>query len=196
MLKNRSFLSWWSYGKIRFHVVAFARNSEAEKVIIDDMIGSDHPRRRYPKSQKIKFYSHCIYRRADLRQRWGTEFARILNLCKSVTAVRKRWRLGFRETMSNIIFFHSVPNNIPGVLWSKTEKWQPLFPGRVLPLWVSDLLESRPSIAIEKKIPKSLMSLLQHIKRGVRTKSGLSRELGYDIAVIDQLIFRREILVS
>ena len=188
MFKHPSFLSWWSYGKIRFHVVAFARNSQADKVIIDGLAGSDHPRRRYPKSKKIEFYSHRIYRADTLKERWGTQFKRIIDLCGSVNAIREDRRLGFGDTMSNIVFYHSVPNNIPGVVWVKNTNWRPLFPARVLPTWVIRLLDSPKSVAAESKVPTSLVNLLRQIKRGVRTKISLSNELGFDIAVIDELI--------
>ena len=89
MFTHPSFLSWWSYGKIRFHVVAFARNSQADKVIIDGLAGSDHPRRLYPKSQKINFYSHRIYRADYFKERWGTQFKKIIDLCESVNAIPK-----------------------------------------------------------------------------------------------------------
>ena len=188
MFKHPSFLSWWSYGKIRFHVVAFARSREAESVIIEGLAGSNHPKRRYPKLMKIKFYSHRIYKTDYFKERWGTQFQRIIDLCESVKAIPKDRRLGYGDKMSNIVFYHSVPNNIPGVLFIKRRNWRPLFPARVLPSWASQLLNLPRPLRAEDKIPTSLANLLQQIKRGVRTKISLSNELGFDIAVIDQLI--------
>jgi len=188
MLSNRSFLSWWSYGKIRFHVLAFARNKEADEVIIDNMVGSDHPKRRYPKSQKITFHSYKTYRAKSLKQHWGSGFQSIVELCQSVHALPKEKRLGFGNTMSNIVFYHSIPNNIPGVLWARSHAWQPLFPRRVLPIWAQHLLNKSNSINPGDKISRILITLLRHIKRGVKTKSSLARELGFDVAIIEHLI--------
>jgi len=188
MLGNPTFLSWWSYGRIKFHVISFLRNDDSRQSIIRKMPGSDHATRRYPKSSKVSFSSYKVYRATSLREHWGSRFESILDLCESTTEVPKSRRLGFGDTMSNVIFYHSVPNNIPGLLWFNSQKWQALFPSRVLPSWAQRLLEGSTSNLRQDALSKEMITLLSQIKRGVRVKSSLSREVGLDLPIIAELL--------
>ncbi|MFZ0749274.1 MAG: hypothetical protein WAM70_07930, partial [Pyrinomonadaceae bacterium] len=189
MLTNKTFLSWWSFGWLRFHIVAFARTNEATQMITDETPGSDHPIRKHPKSGKLSFRSKSIYPLSRLELRWGNEFQRIVDLCSSYKAIPKAWRLGFRGTMANTVFYHSVPNNIPGVLWYESESWAPLFPRRSVPEWLPTLLERAISPPLMgKKVSAPLLDLLRLIKRGIRNQNSLARSLGVDITFLQQLL--------
>ncbi|PWT73027.1 MAG: hypothetical protein C5B59_14395 [Bacteroidetes bacterium] len=188
MLTNKTFLSWWSFGWIRFHIVAFARTNEATKIITDEIPGSNHPIRKHRKSEKLNFSSDSIYQTSQLEARWGREFQGIVNLCASQKAIPARRRLGFRGTMSNLVFYHSVPNNIPGMLWHESESWTPLFPSRSVPEWLPTLLDGASLTPRGKGVSDSMLALLQLIKRGIRNQNSLARSLGVDGVFLQQLI--------
>jgi len=190
MLTNKTFLSWWSFGWIRFlHIVAFARTDEAKEMITKKTPGSDHPIRKHPKSEKLNFCSHSRYEIGQLEKRWGSGFRGIVDLCASQKAIPIKRRLGFRGTMSNIVFYHSVPNNIPGMLWDESESWVPLFPGRSVPDWLPTLLEGpKSSTLMGKRVSGPLLTLLRLIKRGIRNQNSLARSLGVDITFLQQLL--------
>jgi len=190
MMENRTFRSWWSYGWIRLHIISFARTFEATKIIVDSTPGSDHACRKYPKSKKFQFTSPPpVYQISHLESRWGSRFQAIVDLCLSQKTIPASCRLGFRGTMANMIFYHSVPNNIPGLLWFRSEKWAPLFPGRTVPAWLPRLLEGASQIPTRgAKVSETLILTLQSIKRGVRNQHSLSRVVGVDIPVLKQLL--------
>lgn len=189
MLTNKTFLSWWSFGWIRFYIVAFARTNEATKMITEKSPGSDHPIRKHPKSAKLNFCSDSRYQISQLEERWGSGFQGIVDLCASQEGIPIDRRLGFRETMSNIVFYHSVPNNIPGMLWSESKSWVPLFPRRSIPEWLPTLLEgAKPPTLMGKRVSAPLLTLLRLIKKGIRNQNSLARSLGVDITFLQQLL--------
>ena len=189
MFSNATFLSWWSFGWTRLDIVAFARTNEAQKMIIDHAPGSDHPIRKHPKSRKLNFLSESIYQINQLEARWGSGFQRIIDLCASQKKIPKDRRFGFRGTMANTVFYHSVPNNIPGVLWYASEGWVPLFPRRSVPEWLPTLLEGAISpTLISKGVSRPLLAVLQLIKRGIRNQHSLARSLGVDNVFLQQLL--------
>jgi hypothetical protein len=53
MMANRTFRSWWSFGWIRLHIVTFARTTLAEARILASIPGSDHHKRKFPKSDRL-----------------------------------------------------------------------------------------------------------------------------------------------
>ena len=194
MMIHKTFRSWWSFGWIRLHIVAFAQTIEAIKRIVDVIPGSNHPIRKNPKSKKVNFISHMTYHLAHPSTRWGTNFHAILDLCRSQKEIPKFIRLGFDETMANIIFYHSVPDNIPGMLWyEENRNWTPLFPNRSVPEWLPRLLDAPAQNHTKKskgRISKSLLSLLHLAKKGIRNEYSLARLIGLDVTVLRQLLMR------
>lgn len=196
MFKNKTFLSWWSSGLVNLHVVAMARMREAEKYIIDRAPGSDHPKRKHPKSSKFNFISELVYSKDWIARRWGRQYEAIVALCDGQTEIPPDFRKGFGSVMGNLIFYHSVPNNIPGCLFHRNRDWRPLFPGRALPDWTQALLEGIPSIRSEKVSTKRptranlglSIELLSLIKRGVRNKTSLALRLDLDSRLINELL--------
>lgn len=116
MLDNPTFLSWWSLGLVRLTLISFARTLGSENRIINTIRGSDHGVRKYRKSEKINFISNIVYNENWLETRWGEQYNEIINLCKNQTKIPSWARLGYGNVLSNIIFYHSVPNNLPGIL--------------------------------------------------------------------------------
>ncbi|MCW8128688.1 hypothetical protein [Microbulbifer halophilus] len=184
MLENPTILSWWSLGWIRIKIISFARPKASERRIIGKIRGSDHGKRKFRKSSKVDFISELVYDEKWLKQRWGSNYQQIVELCRNKTKVAKWARLGYGGILSNVVFYHSVPNNIPGILWFSNSKWNGLLNGRVLPSWLIDLLNNNK---VEKTSPSSatpisndLFSLLSMVKRGVRRTSSIAIRLNVD----------------
>jgi len=114
---NKKLFSWWSYGLFQVHIVAFSRTYSGESEIRDRFPGSDHHQRKFPKSEKVHFKGRHLFEDSHLSARWGSEWRRIVNLCDSETSIPSLIQRGFGGVMANIVFYHSVPDNIPGVLY-------------------------------------------------------------------------------
>lgn len=196
MFSNKTFLSRWSFGWVRLHIVAYARSAESEELMLETIPGSVHGLRKHPKKSKVTFHGHLRYHVSELRSRWGRNAIQIRDLCDATTAVPRDRRQGYRDTMSNIVFYHSVPNNIPGMLFCQNKKWNALFPGRTVPEWLPVLLERRrrPVRRIQTRtaavIPESVINLLALIKQGHRTELALSRGMGFDPEVVREILTR------
>jgi len=191
MLANPTFLSWWSFGWVRIHVISFARPREAEAKIIAKIRGSNHGNRKFSKSQKIKFTSEIVYELGWHEARWGSEHKLIVDLCEQTTGI-SRWEcFGYGDVMASFVFHHSVPDNLPGVLWCKNEKWNGLMPGRAIPDWLLELLTG---ISVGKGAnaskPDGLLTLLALVKRGVRSRRSIAIRLGVDHGYAIDLIAR------
>ena len=191
MMANKTFLSWWSYGYIKITILAYARTLQGERRIHQDTPGSDSSKRVFRKSSKIAFISSVRYNARTMACRWGSQHDRILRLCDSVEAISSKWRRGFGGVMGNIIFYHSVPNNIPGILFCRDNGWHPLLSGRTLPDWLTSMLDNPSSSyaseergassnAIEVRLSGETMDLLLLIKRGVRRLTTLALRMDRD----------------
>ena len=189
MLAHPTFLSWWSFGWIKLHIVCFARPRESEKRIIAKVRGSDHGKRKFRKSDKFTFGSEVVYELGWHEARWGESHAEIIDLCRAQTKISTRWRLGYGDVMANIVFYHSVPNNIPGVLWCRNNRWNGLMPGRAIPDWLLSLLEA-PAIASNTadNLSGEIIKLLALVKRGVRSRRSLAIRLSVDHGYVNDLI--------
>ena len=169
--KNKTIMSWWSYGVISFYIISYARTKESTYNIIQSFPGSNHGKRKIKKTQKVHFICHDEFSKKELKIRWGDAFQAIYAFCKSHNFVKKNMECGYDNTMSNIIFYHSVPNNTPGCLWSsRRNSYKPLFSNRTLPIWLINLLESKPLDITQKSITLSQIQILQLIKKGIRKK--------------------------
>ncbi|WP_052660531.1 phosphoribosyltransferase-like protein [Acinetobacter calcoaceticus] len=186
MLNNKTFKSWWSLGLINFHVYSFTRNTNAQSNIIKNVIGSDHSTRKHRKSKKIYFYSKYNYSH-NLEVRWGDRVTDIIKLCESKTKIYKKGRKGHGDVMSNIVFYHSIPNNIPGMFWYSSDNWTPIFPNRTLPQWVQDLIENK---VVEKSqiTPKQVIDILELIQKGYISKTSLIMKLDIDISLLNYFL--------
>lgn len=188
MMKHPTFRSWWSFGLIRLHVVAFSRTHEGEDLIRRSTPGSDHSKRKYPKSSKIDFRGYYAYHRYDFAGRWGDEYQTILALCDSMELIPSLIRRGFGGAMANIVFHHSVPDNLPSLLWFKNAEWQGLMPDRSVPLWLPVLLEKDYPKRNKTVLTEELISTLDMIRSGIRNASSLARALGLDHELMQQIL--------
>lgn len=184
MLHHASFLSWWSLGLIKIHIVSFARPRETESKIIARIRGSDHGKRAYRKSSKVFFTSEMVYSTDWIESRWGRNFQDILDICDQ-PAIWSGVSRGWGGVMANIVFYHSVPDNLPAVLWFQDAKWNGLFPERALPDWLLALIDgpnTRGQVGLqpETNVPNEIVNLLLLTKRGVRSTASIALRLNCD----------------
>ncbi|HEN3692626.1 TPA: hypothetical protein U5G34_005485 [Klebsiella pneumoniae] len=196
MLDNPTFLSWWSLGLVRLTLISFARTLGSENRIINTIRGSDHGVRKYRKSEKINFISNIVYNENWLETRWGEQYNEIINLCKNQTKIPSWARLGYGNVLSNIIFYHSVPNNLPGILWFSNKKWQGLMPDRAIPGWLLALLENgtKHNTSPHSSLSPEIINLLKLIKRGVRDNKSIALRLNVDCLYVEKLLIYAETL--
>ena len=199
MMVSKTLKSWWSFGLIKIWIIAFARTKESEKYIISNTPGSDHPRRKYRKSSKFTFVSEIVYSKERLVNRWGVQWQNILELCDSETKVKGKWRHGFGRVMGNIVFYHSVPNNIPGVLFYNGSSWNQLVARSGTPQWLRTLLDNPKKPGKDKSssvssftasVPDEIMQLLLLVKRGVRNSFSLALRMDCEHRIIRGILER------
>ena len=188
MLKHPTFFSWWNFGWINIHIVSFSRFHEAEKKIITNIRGKDNAKQKIRKSSKIKFHSELVYYQNWIKSRWGENYEQLIELCKNQTQILPWARLGYRKVFSDIIFYHSVPNNTPGIIWFEAPNWKPLMPQRSVPTWLVNLLEMNDKINISAPISDELLNILRLIKRGIKKPSSISQRLAVDVKYANNLL--------
>jgi hypothetical protein len=76
------------------------------------------------------------------RQRWSDAERRAVSAICHKYAERvhpgdRRHALGYGNSQALIVLEYNCPNNVPAIIWSRSPRWSPLFPGRMVP---SDLL--------------------------------------------------------
>ena len=197
MLKHPTFLSWWNFGWIKIHVLSFARTRESEAYIISHIRGKDHSKQKIKKVEKITFTSEIVYSYECYEKRWGKETSQLKELCRNQTKIRKDRRLGYGKVLGNIVFYHSVPNHLPGVLWftSKSDpQWYGLFPDRALPKWLLDLLGTIDSKISSVEIADELLELLALSKRGIRNPYTFALRLNVDTVYAQGLLSQAKYL--
>jgi hypothetical protein len=191
MMVNKTFRSWWSLGWIRLCIFAFARSVDAEERIIRSIPGSQHHTRKFPKSTKVYIFGPIAHKDDRRESRWGVNFQSMVDLCRNAKEIPPTFRLGFGDTMANVVFYHSVPDNIPGILWYNKSKWKPLLPGRSVPDWLPRVLDGdfsnyRPTSQF--KPSEELIAILRLVKRGIRNPNSLAHSLGVDPRVLKQFV--------
>lgn len=182
--KNSTIKSWWSYGLLKIYFFAYTISEDAKEKITSIVPGDNYHSRKFKLSEKLHFISHDIYKKDDKR-RWGDNLKSIEDFCKSNDT--SRMALGYQETMANILFYHSVPNNIPGCLWTG-KKVKPLFPGRIVPDWMISLLENDTNTSNTSAVCAEQLQILQLIKRGVKSANSLSKYLELDISIVEEYL--------
>lgn len=188
-LSHPTIMSWWSYGIIRINLFAFARSKGSENKILNNILSKRACRRdkKIKNIEKIKFNSRICYQEDYYEGRWGNEFQKIIELCQKNTKIDQKLRLGYGDVMSNIVFYHSVPNNLPGILWREKKHWKALMPNRVIPDWLQEMLgpNGRASNSVGSN---EILDLLRLIKSGITSRNGLARRMGVERKHIEELI--------
>lgn len=187
--RHPSILSLWSYGKIHLHVFALARSDEGERRILDCLPGRDSPTRVYPKSSKVHFNGPYAYSTTQSHHRWGPKAEDIFALCRRTKQIPRDRRLGYDSVMSNLVFYHSVPNNIPGMLYVSNARWRGLFPDRCFPNWLASLLDGpSPSRSrLKPEVSTMLLAAMTLIKKGLSRSEAIGRRLGVSSTYLSQV---------
>ena len=197
MLKHPTFLSWWNLGWINIHIVSFSRFHEAEKKIITNIRGKDNAKQKIRKSSKIKFHSELVYHQNWIKSRWGENYEPLIEFCQAQKQIPPKKRLGYGDVFSNLIFYHSVPNNTPGIIWAKKSKskWEPLMPNRTVPTWLIELLENNnDKIITTSKLSNELLDAIMLIKKGIRNPTSLAQRLNTDTQYAKNLLEHMKIM--
>lgn len=187
-----TFLSWWSYGLLHIHILSFARLTEAESIITNGITGSNHSSRKFRNSFKVHFSSEYVYHRCNLEGRWGPRAKEIAKICDDNTNILLSRRRGYGNVMGNTVFYHSVPNNLPGSIWFTNNRWSALFPGRALPEWAVSLigqLRTQGNTQGLLKHPSLLIiRLLGLIRSGNRRPETLALRLNFEVSSTKRLL--------
>lgn len=177
--------SWSSLGVIGLSFVSFSRLRHSERNI-QSLLPMVYRRpgaiSREVSESRLSFRSRHVLDSDRLISRWGPEFKAMLSLCDRYTK-NNRFRRGYGGTMANIVFSHSVPNNIPGLFFCTEKHWKPLFPRRTVPLWLRTSLSShsRPSAPDEQLITPELLILLYWVGRGILNISSIAFRIDRDL---------------
>lgn len=136
---------------------------------------------KFRKSSKIDFTSEIVYDKDWLEGRWGENHQQVIQLCRSQTKIPTKRRLGYGGVMANIVFYHSVPNNIPGVCGLPTRNGKDSCQGAHCPIGCWRLLTRRPWLRQREQHP-NLMRWLSfwHSLNGAFASPEASRQDGVD----------------
>lgn len=140
ILLNPTLTSWLSGGFIRFHVLAYAISGKAEDRILASF-GTKN-------ATRYVTFHYCQKLATDAEVWSADELRSISALCKEygqLHKVRPFYWLGFGQCMSTLVFHHSCPNTVPGLLWERTKSWNPLFPKRSIPASLLPAFTDEPS---------------------------------------------------
>ncbi len=169
ILSNPTLKSWLSGGFIRFHVLAYAISGQAEDRI-SDSFGTRNATRY------VTF--HYCQKLATGAEVWSAkELRSIAALCKEygeLHKIRPYFWLGFGQCLSTLVFHHSCPNTVPGLLWERTKSWNPLFPKRSIPASLLRAFTDEPSEYQQSAILQGLNA--QIISRSRLFLEGTQRE--------------------
>jgi len=185
-MDNPSIRSWASFGWIGLTVVSFSRLRQSESVVQSKLSRTFRRHGSLSISEnesRLKFRSRHVFDKHKLITRWGPDFESMLLLCDQCTKIKVKWRRGYLQSMSNVVFDHSVPNNIPGLFWIDNSRWKALFPGRSLPTWTHNLLSEsiKPVAPIKHPITEDLVAFLYWVGKGLRDVSSLAFKINIDV---------------
>ncbi|MEW1801502.1 hypothetical protein ACIGO7_33445 [Streptomyces virginiae] len=112
--------SWFSYKFIKFHVLLHAVSVSALRVL-----------ERNPWVEQVHFSEHAA---EFSTARWSTDEAtEIRRLCTN-HGYKNKFALGYEEAEGLWVMQHTVPNNLPMILWQGRHKsitdWRPFFADR------------------------------------------------------------------
>ena len=117
-MRHPTVRSWHSYGKIRFHVALLTASGMALEAL-----------EKHRWIERV----HYLERAADFSTAlWSeAEHTEIEALCAKY-AYSNGWKFGFEEAKGLLVLQHTVPNNLPAILWQdwarrKKGDWNPFF---------------------------------------------------------------------
>lgn len=110
-------------------------------------------------------------------EEWN-DFDNIIDLVSRYTQIPKKYRFGYNGSASNVIFEHSVPNNVFGIFYCKAkDKWKPLFENKRVSSSLIRMLNNE-NILNSSEISKSHLKVLHFIHHRCNTLKKISVKIG------------------
>jgi hypothetical protein len=119
-MRHKTIRSWYSYGLIKFHIALVT----ASGIAIEKLEGHSRITGVHYREQAADFSTSM----------WSDEEReKVIGLCEKY-AYRQQYELGYQRAAGLLILQHTVPNNLPAILWQRSVKsrpdWKPLFSDR------------------------------------------------------------------
>ncbi|WP_454741328.1 phosphoribosyltransferase-like protein [Cupriavidus necator] len=146
MWRVRSVRSWWSYGWIQFHILAYSGTKD----------GIDHIKSHASKPNVI-----CAKPPRTIDNHFTQPDAQIMRLlCCTYNPDDNKYALGYGGSQVLLGFSHGCPNNMPAIFWSTKKKWSPIFPSRT-----TFLVTTQSTKSTEQEIASAFKGLgLPHLQ--------------------------------
>lgn len=115
---SKTIKSWYSRKYIKFKVLVYTATSG----VLD-----------LPLNSKI-IYKEEAERLDDLmKKHYKVDKSKVDSFLQSYTDKKmKKFHLGYNDSMSNIVFEHGCPNNVPPIFHFQSENWKAIFPKRLI----------------------------------------------------------------
>lgn len=142
--------SWVSLKYVAFSAVAYSATEAGSKRL-----------QRCRPPLHVEFHRGCP---TFDRQRWSdAERRAVSGIChkyaERVHVVDRPHALGYRNSQALMVLEYNCPNNVPAIVWSRSPRWSPLFPRRMIP---TDLLPEFMAPSEYQSISARLVRLGQH----------------------------------
>ena len=164
---NKTIKSYWSLGYFKLTILSLYLTNQAKDEIINNSFIAN--KRKYISFDYI------------LGDNSWNDLESIENVLNNYKLIPSKYRLGYDNSASSVIFEHSVPNNIFGIFYckvnKKNKKWVPLFPDRRIPINLLEALKNQVKSISE--LPDSHIKILNIIKLRNQTIRSIARKVGY-----------------
>lgn len=121
-MRHPTIRSWHSYGLVRVHILLLAASAQAQKRLEDHRFVAD-----------VRYLERGLG--FDTAPWTHQEREMVEALCQRY-AHKPELALGYGETRGLLALHHTVPNNLPHILWQtkcpRLPDWKPLFANRVM----------------------------------------------------------------
>lgn len=165
---NKTIKSYWSLNYFRITILSLYLSEVAKNAIMCNKFIAD----------KVKKEPSCIFFEYLLGEEEWNDFDSIIDLVSRYTKIPKKYRFGYNGTASNVIFEHSVPNNVFGIFYCKVKnKWKPLFENKRVSSSLIRMLNNK-NVINPSEISKSHLKVLHFIHHGYNTLKKISVKIG------------------
>ncbi len=191
LTRNATIRSWRSFGWVRIHVILLAATPLGKKVV---------ERARSVDHVSVLFMAHNFESIG-----WSdVQRNEVIRICRQYASprLRSRYALGWNESKGLFLMQHSIPNNIPCVIWQDSgrgqrDAWSALLPRRTMPESLGRLLamkayDARFGSQMQSRqlseFSVQLILTLEAIHRGARTVERLAIALGQTLPDCSRLV--------
>ncbi|RVX46238.1 hypothetical protein EDD27_9101 [Nonomuraea polychroma] len=197
LTRNASLRSWRSFRWLRIHVLLYAASPTGSRAL-----------ERQPSIDRLSVMTVADdFGSVGWTQEQRAEIERV---CRTYAAGKyKREALGWQQSGGLLVMEHTVPNNLPAVLWQTrgnsrraTTEWFPLFPDRTLPGTLQRYFSQKPSpqqtakVALHttpdasaiSPVSRQIVLMLQAIRLGVRSREQLASRVAMPLPGVDRLL--------